>query len=296
MRVKRKSCAEIRYVVALILVLCAACGQAASSNNNILLTVDEVKEIMSRQEVTLVDARPFIAFKRGHIQGAVSMPTDETFTKKGRSDLVASLPEMRDLMNHAGVTQQSQIIVYGGRNFLDISRLFWVLETFGVKKVAIMNSSFSEWKKLGYPTEKGELATKKTDVYPTLKEEKLATMLMVFAAITKESEGLVDARSEQEYSGQQSQTAVFGHIPSAINIPWASNLTKNYSSFRPIDELKELYKGVIMNQMNTVYCNQGKESAVNYVALRVLGANVRAYDGSWFEWSQQSGLPIAPAE
>lgn len=290
MGVKAKQFVQLRGVIVLIMALFAGFSQA-NSDNDILLTMSEVKERLGQQNIILVDSRPLINFKRGHIQGAVSIPTDETYTKNGRSDLVASLIEMRDLLNQAGVTEESQLVVYGDKNFMDISRLFWVMETFNIEKVAIMNNSFSEWKKRGYPTDKGVPATVKTNVYPTLKEEKLATMLMVFAAIKDENEGLIDARSEQEYSGQQSQTAVLGHIPSAVNIPWYKNLTKNYSSFKSIDELKRLYKGVMTNKMNTVYCNQGKESAVNYVAMRLVGANVRAYDGSWFEWSQHAGLP-----
>ena len=291
MHVKKKGYIEIKSVLVLIFALCSSYSQA-SSNGNILLELEEVRELVDQQDITLVDARPFIEFEKNHIQGAVSLPTDETYTKKGRSDLVASLSEMRDLLSDAGISEQSQLIVYGNKNILDISRLFWVLETFGVNKVAIMNGPFSEWKRRGYPTGKGNGSAVKTMVYPTLKEGKLATMLMVFASIKNENEGLVDGRSKQEYSGHRSQTAVHGHIPSAINIPWDKNLTKDYSRFRAVEELKVLYKDVMNNQINTVYCNEGKESAVNYVAMRLIDANVRAYDGSWFEWSQHLGLPV----
>ncbi|HIL40252.1 MAG TPA: hypothetical protein EYG29_07460 [Methylococcales bacterium] len=85
-------------------------------------------------------------------------------------------------------------------------------------------------------------------------------------------------------------------MPAAINIPWYKNLSSYYSQIKPIAELKELCKEVDMKKMNTVYCNKGKESAINYVALRMLGANVRTYDGSWYEWSLQSGLPIGKAK
>ncbi len=82
---------------------------------------------------------------------------------------------------------------------------------------------------------------------------------MVFAAINNEKEGLIDARPAAEYEGQQSRTAVYGHIPPP-NIP-GKNLDKDQIRFRPISELKTLYKGLINKQMNTVYCNQGKKSA-----------------------------------
>jgi thiosulfate/3-mercaptopyruvate sulfurtransferase len=281
-----------RLLLILITLLFAG-SSLADKHHKFLLTVDEVRSSIGRENTVLVDVRPLFKFKKLHIKGAVSVPTDETFTKSGRSDLVATVVEMRELMSKAGITEKSQVIIYGDKNPMDVSRLFWVFETFGLTDVSIMNNSLTNWKKLGYPTESGLPNIKPSTIYPALREEKLATMLMVFSSIKKENESLIDARPEQEYKGEQSYTGVYGRIPTAINIPWYTNLTPDFLKFKTIPELKELYKAVDMMEMNTVYCNQGKESAVNYVALRMLGANVRAYDGSWFEWGQQKGLPIS---
>lgn len=279
-------------VLVLMLALCGSYSQAAN-DTDILLTMDNVKELVAEKKIILVDARPFVDFKKSHIQGAVSLPTNETFSKGDRSDLVASISEIGKLMTDAGISEKSEVVVYGKKNgFRDIARLFWVLETFGVKKLFIMNDTFSAWLKQSNPIESGDALVKKVAAYPKLNEKNLASMLMVFASITNEAESLVDARSKDEYNGQKSKTAVYGHIPSAINVPWDKNLTKDRTGFRPIDELKELYKKVSIKKMNTVYCNTGKKSAVSYVALRLINANVRAYDGSWHEWSQHSGLPV----
>ena len=91
--------------------------------------------------MTLVDARPYIDYKKTHIKGAVSLPTDETFATSGRSDLVATVMEMRDLMSKAGLEENTKVIIYGDKNVLNISRLFWVFETFGLKDVSILNDS-----------------------------------------------------------------------------------------------------------------------------------------------------------
>lgn len=50
------------------------------------------------------------------------MPTNEIFMKPGRSDLVATIIEMRDLVGAVGITSSSNVIVYGDKDFLDISR------------------------------------------------------------------------------------------------------------------------------------------------------------------------------
>jgi len=283
---------ELAILMVLSLFLYASSAHAAAGHQNILLTLDEVKALVDLGEVTLVDARPYIAYKKNHIKGAVSVPTDETFARSGRSDLVASVTQMRGLMSKAGINENSKVIIYGDTNLLNISRLFWVFETFGLSDVAIMNDSLTNWGKHSYPTESGEQSIRSSVIYPSLREGKLATMLMVYTAMKNEEESLIDARAAVEYKGEQSATGVYGHIPTSISIPWQSNFTANFSKFRPIDELKDIYKGVELKKMNTVYCNRGKESASNYVALRSLGRPVRAYDGSWHEWSLQEGLPV----
>ncbi|HIF18554.1 MAG TPA: hypothetical protein EYG50_02615 [Cycloclasticus sp.] len=141
-----KTRSYIKGLVLLVMFLFAGLATAAE-HSNILLSIDEVKARIEQGNVTLVDSRSLVEFKKGHIKGAVSLPTDETFTKTGRSDLVATITEIRDLMSAAGITSESKIIIYGDKTFLDMSRLFWVLETFGVKDVAIMNGFFGEWVK-----------------------------------------------------------------------------------------------------------------------------------------------------
>ena len=257
----------------------------------VLLTIDGAKLLAERNGAIFVDARPVADFNALHIDGAVSIPSNETFKKAGRSDLVASMIEMRDLLNRVGVSPSSRLIVYGENNYQDISRVFWVLEMFGVKEAFIMNDSFITWQKRGYGIESGRQLVKQGNAYPALREEKLASMLMVFLAIDDEKDAIIDARSELEYKGVESKTGVYGHIPSAINIPWHDNLNKARSQFRSDEGLRRLYQGVSEKKMNTVYCNKGRKSALNYVALRQLGANVRAYDGSWYEWSLHPGLP-----
>lgn len=165
MRVKKKSHARIRCVIALILILCTAYAQAAS-NNHRLLTVDEVTDIVSQQEPVLVDAAP---------------------------PLTEFPPQIRQLIHHAGAAKQPHIIIYGER-------------------------------------------------------------------------------------------------PSAMNTPWAKNHTKNHTGLRPIDELKGLYKTLMADEIAAVYKKQSKKSAVNDIALSLLGANGAANAGSWFDWRQQLGL------
>jgi len=290
MLIKWNEGVRIKLIILLSIFLSSICQ--ASDHRDILLSPSKVKLLLEQNSIVLVDSRPLFQFKKQHIQGAVSLPTDETFYKIGRSDLVATIFDIRNLMREAGIKKESKVVVYGNKNIMDISRLFWVFEMFGLEGVGILDGGLADWKKLNYATETGVKVVAPSEIFPQLNEKRLATMLMTYIAITDKEQVIVDARTKEEYDGLRSATEKFGHITSAISVPWRQNTTENYERFRSIEQLQALYKGVGKKTV-TVYCNKGKESAVNYVALRLIGADVRAYDGSWFEWSMPEGMPIS---
>ena len=60
-------------------------------------------------------------------------------------------------------------------------------------------------------------------------------------------------------------------------------------------ELQKLYTeaGVTPDKEVITYCQSGGRSAQAYFTLRLLGyTNVRNYDGSWQEWSNDESLPL----
>jgi thiosulfate/3-mercaptopyruvate sulfurtransferase len=114
---------------------------------------------------------------------------------------------------------------------------------------------------------------------------------------------LVDVRSPQEYTGErthmpdypQEGTLRGGHIPTAVNIPWARAVNED-STFKSADELRELYaaQGVTPDKEVIAYCRIGERSSHTWFVLTYLLGypKVRNYDGSWTEWGNSVGLPI----
>jgi thiosulfate/3-mercaptopyruvate sulfurtransferase len=114
---------------------------------------------------------------------------------------------------------------------------------------------------------------------------------------------LVDARSPRGIPRgllapphlPQEQSQVPGHTPGATNIPWAKSALPD-GSFRPLNELRELYegRGIRLDREVIAYCRVGERSSHTWFALtELLGyPDVRNYDGSWTEYGSLAGVPV----
>ena len=92
------------------------------------------------------------------------------------------------------------------------------------------------------------------------------------------------------------ETSYFlGHIPGAVNIPWAKAVNDD-GTFKSADELTKLYQtvGITPDKEIITYCRIGERSSHTWFVLKhLLGyPNVKNYDGSWTEWGNIIGNPI----
>lgn len=123
------------------------------------------------------------------------------------------------------------------------------------------------------------------------------------AADGKNGTVVVDIRSPDEYSGKlfapegsKELSIRAGHVPGAKNVTWSKAVDPETGKFKSKDELKKLYAdaGVDGSRPIIVYCRIGERSSHTWYALsRILGYQVKNYDGSWTEYGNSVGVPIA---
>lgn len=259
--------------------------------------------IRKDEHVVILDLRAREDYLKGHIPSAINIP----FTKFNRSInkvkgfLITPL-SFQELMEQNGIKPSNHLVLYSDKTVLDATRIYWSFDFYGHQKLSILNGGLVAWQK-DIGTTEIKLNTLKPSRYVvSIHPQKFASKFKTAMSTKQSNTYLIDARPIDEYSGLKSKTDVFGHIPSAQNLPWeqlvksSETPVKEDSYFRylSIDELEELFKNIPQDSNIIVYCNGGKESSVLYFGLKLIGRETALYDGSWFEWSSDKSLPITP--
>ena len=243
------------------------------------------------------------AYEQGHIAGAVGWNWQSQLQQNVRRDVI-SKTEMEQLLGHAGIDNQTTIVLYGDNNNWFAAWAFWQIRYYGHQNVKLMNGGRAKWTAEGRPlTTNVPHPAVKTYRASEPNQSIRAYRDQVLAAVSAGSVALVDVRAPAEYSGQllapanlpQEGSQRGGHIPSAANVPWGQAVNED-GTFKSADALQELYggKGVDGSKETIAYCRIGERSSHTWFVLtQLLGyRNVRNYDGSWTEWGSIVGAPI----
>ena len=168
-----------------------------------------------------------------------------------------------------------------------------------------MNGGRLKWEKENRPL------VKEVRTYPatTYKAKKPNKSIRAFRdQVRKQSDAmkpLVDVRSPKEYSGEllhmpnypQEGATRGGHIPGALNIPWAQAVNEADGTFKTHEELRTLFyeRGITHTAGEIIaYCRIGERSSLTWFVLKYLLGypKVKNYDGSWTEWGNLVDAPI----
>jgi thiosulfate/3-mercaptopyruvate sulfurtransferase len=112
-------------------------------------------------------------------------------------------------------------------------------------------------------------------------------------------EQVVDARPRARFEGGVTEPwpgRRSGHIPGSRSVPYAELFDAATGAMKPLEDLREAFTGagVKLDAPIVTSCGSGVSAGVLTLALYRLGVTDSAlYDGSWSEWGQASGPPVA---
>ncbi|MEM1437035.1 MAG: rhodanese-like domain-containing protein, partial [Pseudomonadota bacterium] len=173
-------------------------------------------------------------------------------------------------------------------------RLLWTLDCLGQRNWHYLNGGLIAWVEEGLPTADGAPVPPAASSWqPTLDERPRALQQDVAAASAGGDAQIWDARSAEEYLGLRSGAARAGHIPGARNLDWV-HLMDPARGYRLPEDLKVRIEGVGLDLEHPLiaHCQTHHRSSLAYLVGRILGADIRGYDGSWAEWGNDPDTPI----
>jgi len=291
----------IKKVALLWALLFTAPVVAAPSN--FLVSTDWLEKNLNNPKLRLIEVSVDTGvYERGHIQGAVNFKWHTDLVDPVKRD-IASKENFEKLLQQAGVNNDSTIVIYGDSNNWFAAWGAWVFDVYGVKNVKLLDGGRKKWEAEKRPLT--PLATKVatgnikvSDANNALR----ARLSDVVAVANKKSDtALVDIRSNDEFTGKifapagVQETAIrAGHIPGAVNVPWGQAVAED-GTFKSAEELKKVYAAVGIDGKKPIitYCRIGERSSHTWFALsKILGYNVKNYDGSWTEYGNSVGNPV----
>ncbi|MEM6430215.1 MAG: sulfurtransferase [Deinococcota bacterium] len=196
----------------------------------------------------------------------------------------------------AGISQDTTVIAYDDAGGLFAGRLWWMLKYLGHDDVKLLDGGIQAWQAADY-----ELTTAMPTFAPSAfqaspRPEMLASIDEVKRNLDVPDVLLVDARGAERYRGDtEPMDKQAGHIPSAINLPFADNLQDG--TFKDIDTLTARFEDLTEAETVIVYCGSGVSAAHNVLAMDEVGIkNTKLYVGSWSDWSSREDTPVATGE
>ncbi|MCF8210117.1 MAG: sulfurtransferase [Rhodoferax sp.] len=202
-----------------------------------------------------------------------------------------------------GLENQMQAVVYDRQGVNYCGRLWWMLKWLGHENVAVLDGGWAAWQAAGGAVESGATpaseASGRSPAAFQLKEPlvRLQDLDTVAKNLGRSHQTLVDARALPRFKGEiEPLDPVAGHIPGALNRPFASNMAAN-GLFKSALELRQDFEALLggRDPASVVHhCGSGVSAIPNILAMEVAGLGRTAlFAGSWSEWCSDPQRPVA---
>jgi thiosulfate/3-mercaptopyruvate sulfurtransferase len=273
----------------------------------VLVSTKWVDEHRHDPQIRIVESdEDVLLYEQGHIDGAVKIDWQTDLQDQLVRDYIGR-PAFEELCASKGITPDTTVVFYGDKNNWWACYAYWTFKLYGHANCKIMDGGRRRWELDGRPWTRGSEIPYPRSTYrahdPDGSIRSFREEVLEHQAAGKP---LVDVRSPGEYTGEMLHMPDYpqegclrgGHIPGAINVPW-SRTVRDDGTFKSREELEALYLGEakLSPQADKIiaYCRIGERSSHTWFVLKYLLGfnNVKNYDGSWTEWGNLVGVPVA---
>ena len=256
------------------------------------LAADPDHTVVCDVRSTMGGGDPAAGFAAGHLPGAVPVVLDDVLaTAPAGTDGRHPLPTpaaFASALGALGIGDDHTVVAYDDRGGAIAARLVWMLRIIGCPAF-LLDGGWDGERETGdgrsRPSERRAVVGWPADAIAGADE--VVDHLQAGGIV-------IDSREAARYAGEvEPIDAIAGHVPGAINLPFAGNLDTG-GRFRPRAELAERFAAAANDVGAIVYCGSGVTACHNALAMEHAGlARPRVYVGSWSGWSADPDRPVA---
>lgn len=272
-----------------------------------LVQAEILRDALGRDGLAVLDARASLgaagaaeaAYRQEHLPGARFIDLERDLSDHGRSGGRHPWPDAEQFtaaLQRLGVRADDQVVVYdAGDGALAAARVWFMLCALGHRAAAVLDGGLARWKALDLPLDREVPAPAPT----TYRGEFDASRLLDAADVERHLAAggtLVDARAAERFRGDvEPLDRVAGHVPGAINRPYALNLRDG--RFKPAEELASEFDALLGDTSPgevVAMCGSGVTACHHVLAMEHAGRpGAKLFTGSWSGWIEDPRRPVA---
>lgn len=268
------------------------------------VSTDWLADHLVGRGLMILDVQPNVHdYIQEHIPGAIYMSEGLLRVPlKGLPAQYVPPQAIEPILRRVGLKADVPVVVYTGTgpfkgwgDGLEQTMMAYTLARFGHRNVYVLDGGVDKWKAEGNPLSQEFPKVEESDFKVEVRKE----YFVEYKKFAKMKDGkgvvLLDARPSAVYEGQGPWIKA-GHIPGAINVPWAGFMDEqNRRLLKPDQEIRAILEKHNITPDKTVICScgTGREATNEFILFKwYLGfPQVLIYEGSFTEWSSYPENP-----
>ena len=273
-------------------------------NLGLLIDAEDLVPYLGHEKLRIIDLSRRSVYEQLHIPHAIHFKPNLLVRQDEQAmGLLPDQAGLEALIRHLNISPEHHVVVYDDEGGAWAGRLIWNLHCLGFERTSLLNGGIHAWLGAGLVT-----SSKVDPIIPVAqlvavnlakKDQYQIEYAELLEKVNQNTVQVWDCRTEDEYTGLRLAARRGGHIPTARHFEWSTALNReNHLKLHPLERTQQRLEqlGFNLHEPVVVYCQSHHRSGLAYILGRLLGWNIRAYDGAWSEWGNRLDSPIITGE